>query len=211
MEPDVAAFLASERAWSAPVEVVETHLSSVYLVGDEAWKRKKPVRFVGHDYRTLEARRQSCLREVRVNRRLAPDVYLGEVPVTREADGTLRVGGAGAAVDWLVHMRRVPCSGTLEEGLRRGGRLRARSRGVGELLARFYGQAGHRPVAASERVDWLMSANEAHRAALARVGFGPLPVTGPVAAWSERTRGRWAPAGSGWSRATGTCDPSTSS
>ena len=100
------------------VEVHQTHISLVLLVGDSAYKIKKPVRFDFLDFGTLERRRHFCEEEVRLNRRHAADVYLGVVAITRQAGG-LRVGGEGEVVEWAVHMRRLPAGATLLEALRR--------------------------------------------------------------------------------------------
>lgn len=83
----------------AAVEAIETHFAWVFLVGERAYKLKKPVAVPGMDLRTLDARRLSCAEELRLNRRLAPDVYLDVVPLVRGADATLRVGGKGSIVD----------------------------------------------------------------------------------------------------------------
>ncbi|MCS6803431.1 MAG: AAA family ATPase [Chloroflexota bacterium] len=90
-----------------PVKVMQTHASVVFLAGDRAYKLKKPVNFGFLDYSTLARRRVMCLREVRLNQRLAPDVYLGVRPVV-ERDGVIALGGTGQLVDWLVEMRRLP-------------------------------------------------------------------------------------------------------
>ena len=76
----------------------ETHVSIVFLVGDRAYKLKKPVRFPFLDQSTPVLRKQACHREVELNRRLAPDVYLGVADVT---------GPDGAVCDHLVVMRRM--------------------------------------------------------------------------------------------------------
>ena len=65
----------------AHVEVVQTHISVVFLAGEVVYKLKKPVRFSFLDYSTLALRHHCCQEEVRLNRRLAPTVYLGVVPV----------------------------------------------------------------------------------------------------------------------------------
>lgn len=201
----VAAFLGRVETWPGAdrVEVVETHLSAVYLVGDEAWKRKKPVRFHGHDYRSLAARRESCEREVVVNRRLAPEVYLGHVPVVEGADGELAVGGVGTVVDWLVHMRRVPIERSLETGLAGGWASPEDVVAVGATLGRFYvGLPRHR-VLPEERIRGLSRANRAHATALRRVGIDPGRLTDPVARFLRTQRdlvgrrGDWLVAGHG--------------
>ena len=83
----------------AHVDVVETHMSWVFLTDRYAYKMKKPVRYDFLDFSTLALRRRDCEEEVRLNRRLAPDVYLGTVPLTRDASGNLHLGGAGEVVD----------------------------------------------------------------------------------------------------------------
>lgn len=91
----------------------ETHMSWVFLAGDRVYKLKKPVGFSYLDFSTLERRKAACLAELSLNRRLAPDVYLDVVPLTVSA-GDLSIGGDGVIVDWLVVMRRLDESQTLE-------------------------------------------------------------------------------------------------
>src|SRR4051794_38858838 len=89
------------------VEVRQTHISAVFLAGAFAYKVKKPVGLAFLDYPTLDRRRHFCREEVRLNRRLAPEVYLGVVPVV-DRDGSLAVGGEGRVVEWAVAMTRLP-------------------------------------------------------------------------------------------------------
>lgn len=125
----------------ATVERRQTHMSVVFLVGASVYKLKKPYRDERIDYATPAARRRQCEREVRLNRRLAPDVYLGTVALVRDSHGRLALGGPGEPIDWLVHMRRLPDAGTLEHRLH-SGRLRAADlRPVVALLARFFARA----------------------------------------------------------------------
>lgn len=86
--------------------VRETHISWVFLTEDAAYKVKKPVDFGFLDFSTPEKRRAAVEAEVELNRRLAPDVYLGVLPVTRR-DGVHAIDGDGDVVDWAVHMRRL--------------------------------------------------------------------------------------------------------
>ena len=92
----------------AAVEVVETHMSFVFLTDHHAYKLRKPVLYDFLDFSTLAARHADCLEEMRLNRRLAADVYLDVVALTRLAGGQLRLAGDGEAVEWLVKMRRLP-------------------------------------------------------------------------------------------------------
>lgn len=107
-----AAVEALHRAETYPhrvdaVEAIETHMAWVFLTDRFAYKLKKPVRTRFFDHRTVEARRRACAIELELNRRLAADVYLDVVPLTRQRD-RFRVAGTGINVDWLVKMRRLP-------------------------------------------------------------------------------------------------------
>jgi aminoglycoside phosphotransferase family enzyme len=121
-EPALAAkvaWLRRGRAYGLPndeVDVRETHMSWVFLAGERAYKLKKPVSFSYLDFSTLERREIFCRAELLLNRRLARDVYLDVVPLTQEG-GALRIGGAGAAVDWLIVMRRLDERATLERAI----------------------------------------------------------------------------------------------
>jgi aminoglycoside phosphotransferase family enzyme/predicted kinase len=143
---DIAALisaLSDARAFPFPVtdvEVRQTHISVVFLAGDTVYKIKKPVRLSFLDFSTLEKRRHFCDEEVRLNRRLAPDVYLGVVPVT--SDGPrVQFEGAGEIVDWAVKMRRLPESATLEQRLLRDEIEIWQLRALASRLAKFHADA----------------------------------------------------------------------
>jgi aminoglycoside phosphotransferase family enzyme/predicted kinase len=123
------------------VEVRETHISLVFLAGDRAYKVKKPVRFPFLDYATLEKRKRWCEEEVRLNRRLAPSVYLGVVPITAD----LRVRGAGEPVEYAVEMARLPAGRMLDELLRRGAVAVADLEHVADVVADFHARAERHP------------------------------------------------------------------
>jgi len=89
------------------VEQRETHISRVFLAGDFAYKIKKPISLEFLDFSTLEKRYTSCLQEVSLNRRLAPDVYMGLVPISYDR-GQYRLGKPGTPVEFAVHMHRLP-------------------------------------------------------------------------------------------------------
>ena len=87
LNEQVVSWLSMPATYSPPparVEVIETHISWVFLAGDLVFKLKKPVKFDFLDFGTVEARERACHDEVRLNRRLAPDIYLGVVPITRQ-------------------------------------------------------------------------------------------------------------------------------
>lgn len=120
------------------VSVIETHLSWVFLTSHFAWKMKKPVRHTGSDLRTLGARERDCRRELALNRRLAPKVYLAVVPLTLDHAGSLAVNGSGGVVDWLVQMRRLPASRMLDRALAAHSATAGDLRAVSATLAAFY-------------------------------------------------------------------------
>lgn len=142
-----------------PLDVVrrETHMSWVFLAGNEVYKLKKPVRFPYLDFSTLARREAACRAELNLNRRLAPDVYLDVVPLTKRGN-RLSIGGEGVPVDWLVKMKR------LDERFMLDGMINDRRLGIVQLdrlietLARFYRSAV--PVLLSPAIhlaDWTRS------------------------------------------------------
>jgi aminoglycoside phosphotransferase family enzyme/predicted kinase len=102
------------------VEVIETHISWVFLAGDRVLKMKRPVTYSFVDYSTRELRRSACEDEVRLNRRLTHDVYLGVVPVARSG-GRISVDSDGEPLEWATLMRRLPADGMLDHLLAQGG------------------------------------------------------------------------------------------
>ena len=141
----------------ASVEVRETHISWVFLAGGLAYKLKKPLVLGFVDYGTPARRREMCAAEVRLNRRLAPDVYLGVRGVAPIADGVeLTDEHDPRAIDFVVEMRRYDEAQTLAARLERGELLRADVVEVGCVLARFHEDASRvepagAPVLAAER------------------------------------------------------------
>lgn len=138
---DKVAFLRRTDSYPdqpARVEAIETHMSWVFLTDHHAYKLKKPIRRTFLDFSSLDGRRRDCEEEVRLNRRLAPEVYLGTLALTESAHGRLQLGGEGQAVDWLVHMRRLPRERMLDAMIA-GGQWRAQDiDSLGRLLLEFF-------------------------------------------------------------------------
>lgn len=132
----------------ARVEVIQTHVSAVFLLEHDVFKVKKPVDLGFLDYSTLARRRAMCEAEVELNRRLAPEVYLGVVPVTCH-EGQVVVGGAGEVIDYAVHMRRLPDERTLEAALSRGEVPLGTMEALGGRLAAFHAGAARGPAIAA--------------------------------------------------------------
>ncbi len=143
----LVAALIKPAAYPFPVgavEVYHTHISVVFLAGSFAYKIKKPVRLGFVDFSTLEKRRHFCHEEVRLNRRLAPNVYLDVVPIVRDPSG-VHLEEKGEVIEWAVKMVRLPREAGLNE------RLSKREAGEGMVadlasrLASFHGQAETNP------------------------------------------------------------------
>ena len=173
---DKVEFLSRPASYGAEgpeaVEARETHMSWVFLTDRLAYKLKKPVRHARIDLRALEARRRNCLREIRLNRRLAQDVYLAIAPLTFAADHGLQLAGEGATVEWLVVMRRLPDELMLDRALHSGGPERRDLDRVALRLARFYGGLAPEPVDPGERAAWLEDEIRLSWRELARPVFG---------------------------------------
>lgn len=139
--PEKVAFLCRTEAYADRVErvdAIETHMSWVFLAGGWAYKLKKAVRYEFLDFSTLEARRFDCEEEVRLNRRLAPDVYVGTVPLTWDREAGFQLEGTGHPVEWLVKMRRLPAEQMLDRALTAGIAKPHDAARVATVLARFY-------------------------------------------------------------------------
>ena len=151
-------FLRDRRQYPdrpARVAVVETHFAWVFLAGRHAYKLKKPMRQASLDYRTIASREAACRKEVRLNRRLAPSIYIGVVPLTRRRNGELALGRGGSVVDWLVKMRRLSAARMLDRVI---ARRAISSRDLGSLtdaLATFFRRARREPMTAAAYVSWL--------------------------------------------------------
>src|SRR5690625_2511669 len=120
-QQEVFAFLADPATHGLPsgkVKRIATHVAEVFLAGDRVYKVKRAVRYAFLDFSDLEARRLACETEVRLNRRTAPDIYLGISAVRRTAEGRLVLDsdgqGEGEVIEWAVRMRRFDETRTLD-------------------------------------------------------------------------------------------------
>src|SRR5829696_1984096 len=146
--PALAAALSRPEAYGdadLAVEVRETHISWVFLVGDRAYKLKKPVRLPFVDYGTVKRRHDMCQKEVRLNRRLAPRVYLGVKAVIAVPGGVaLAPIHHPDAIDYVVEMLRFDESRTLAARVSHGGTPYPALVEVGRTLADFHARAPER-------------------------------------------------------------------
>jgi len=152
LPPVIAAMLRPEFYPHRPaaVTLVQTHISYVLLAGDEVYKIKKPVRFTFLDFSTLERRRHFCHEELRLNRRLAPDVYHGVVAICRDPTGYwLAADDDPDAVEYAVHMRRLPDDRLLDHLLERGEVTREMIERIAARLVAFHRDADCGPEVAA--------------------------------------------------------------
>ncbi len=194
MTPLIAGLLAA-LPQDPPPRLIETHISWVILAGDYAYKLKKPLDLGFLDFSSLDKRRACCEAEIRLNRRLAPDIYLGVVPVTGPEDAP-RFGGEGPVREWAVKMRAFPADATLDrEAQVSAGQIDA----IADRVAAFHGEVDIAPADSAhglpEEVMAPIAANFTHLRALPTPADLP-PVIDRVEAWSraegERLAGHFA-------------------
>ena len=169
------AFLCRRESYPATtsrVDVIETHMSWVFLTDNEAWKLKKPVRTRYLDFSSEPLRRADCEQELRLNRRLSDGVYRGVVPLSLDAEGRLTLGADGRPIDWLVRMRRLPAGRMLDRLLREQA-LRPEALGpVVERLAAFYRDAQRIDMPAARYRERFAEEIAENRRALGRPAYG---------------------------------------
>jgi aminoglycoside phosphotransferase family enzyme/predicted kinase len=161
MHADPHAELVSTLARSVGAELIATHISWVLLAADTAYKIKKPVHLPFVDYSSLPARRHFCEEEVRLNRRLAPGLYLGVTAITG-TPASPGLDGAGPVLEYAVRMRRFPPGALFSERIAAGTLDRQDVDELAVLLAGFHDSA---PRAAA--ADGFSGANQRRRIALA--------------------------------------------
>lgn len=179
---------ALRRALAQPAEVVETHISWVLLAGDHAYKIKKAVNLGFLDFATLEQRRHYCAEELRLNRRLAPGLYLEVVPIAGSAEQPA-LNGSGPAIEYAVKMRRFSQSCLLDQVLRHGAltpeTIDATARKIAGFHARAAVSGGGSPFGEPERIHQPAMENFAQ--IRAQPGSRPpLRELDELEEWSER-------------------------
>lgn len=165
----VAEWLRRPETYSSQpthVDTIETHISRVFLAGDCVLKLKKPVHFEFVDFSSLERRERACREEVRLNRRLAGDVYRAVRAITATADGGYEFDGPGKTVDWVVEMRRLPEDRMLEHQIRCGTLRDEDLDRLGKFLAQFYTAAPGLTLAPDAYVEDLHRHVQANRQSL---------------------------------------------
>ncbi|MGZ5226983.1 MAG: hypothetical protein ACXWCS_22725, partial [Burkholderiales bacterium] len=153
------------------VEIIETHMSVVFLTDQYVYKLKKPVRYPFLDFSTLEARRFNCEEEVRLNQRLARNVYLGVVPLAI-THSSLELAGHGEPVDWLVKMRRLPRHLMLDRALSERRVSESEIARFTRVLSRFYQDAERIPLEPEQYRERLVRQLFDNQRALSKDTYG---------------------------------------
>ena len=123
-----------------PIQLIQTHVSYVFLTGDYAYKVKKPVNFGFLDFSTLEQRQHFCLEELRMNQPIAPEIYL-EVLSIVEIDGKLVLGDAGQAVEYALKMCQFPQEALFITMFEQGQLTETHMEDLGRIVAQFHAKA----------------------------------------------------------------------
>lgn len=132
------AFIEALPAGSDPVETMQTHISRIFLVGDRVYKMKRAVKLPYADFSTPELRLEACLKEVELNSRTAPGLYLGVRRLTRDGNRTVAFDGPGELIDAVVEMTRFEQEALLDK-MALAGRLTGRlATDVAEMIAAFH-------------------------------------------------------------------------
>lgn len=126
------------------VELVQTHISFVFLTDKLVYKVKKPVNFGFLDFSTLEKRKYYCEQEVKLNSRLSPEYYLDVIPVV-ERNGKLRFWGEGELVDYAVRMKKLPMDRQMKYLLQKGELTDEMLDRVAQKIAVFHNEAETSP------------------------------------------------------------------
>jgi uncharacterized protein len=184
---ETIAFLREPASYGAGidrVDIVETHVSLVFLAGERAYKLKRAVRLPYVDFSTVERRRRACQAELALNRRTAPGLYLELARLARNTAGTIGFSAGGEALDWVVVMRRFDQAMLFEVLAERGGLNAPLMDALADHIAAFHAaaepRAGHGGAAALREI-----ALTNHRCLLAaeRAGFTARSV--------DRIREKW--------------------
>jgi len=123
------------------IELIQTHISYIFLAGDYVYKVKKAVDFDFLDFTTVEKRRFYCNEELRLNRRLAPDVYLDVLKISEDEKGHIVLGKGQCVVDYAVLMKKLPRERMLQTLLQQGKIDRQAMDAVARKLSLFHAHA----------------------------------------------------------------------
>jgi aminoglycoside phosphotransferase family enzyme/predicted kinase len=173
----VIAFLSEPSSYGPAIErvdIIETHVSLVFLAGDRAYKLKRAVKYPYLDFSTPEHRRRACEAERALNRRTAPSLYLEVRALARMPDGRIGFAGDGPAIDWLVVMRRFEQSSLLDALAKTGGLSMRLMNELADHIADFHALAERRfDYGGAAALTDIADTNHRCLVAARHVGFAP--------------------------------------
>lgn len=142
-QSEAIAFLSTPATYgeTEAVKVIETHISLVFLIDGRAYKLKRAVKLPYVDFSTYDLRLHYCRREVELNARATPDLYLGIRRITREPDGRLVFDGTGEAIDVVVEMNRFAQHDLFDRMASEGRLYGALMRRTAEMIAGVHARA----------------------------------------------------------------------
>jgi len=171
-------FLLDPLSYGQPggsLKLIESHMSFVFLIGDRAYKMKKPMKLDLLDNLTLAQRRKNCLKELTLNRIMSPDIYLDVTPVTVDPDGAFQIGGSGEPVEWLVVMRRLNEEQLLDQAIPAETVTAQHISDLAETLAKFYRQTEIVSMDKTDAIANIRSLLDRNEQSLRNPDFGLLP------------------------------------
>jgi uncharacterized protein len=137
---EVMEFLMNPQvhAGSEPVQRIDTHAAHVFLCGQSALKIKRPVTYDYLDFSSLDRRREMLTRELELNHPTAPRIYKDVVPIVRQPDNSLALGGSGEPVEWVLRMWRFPSDAEFAAIVERGELTDALAERLGFAIADYH-------------------------------------------------------------------------
>jgi len=174
---DVIDFLSKAASYGTAVErvdLIETHVSLVFLAGDRVYKLKRAVKFPYLDFSTAEQRMTTCKAELALNRRTAPELYLEVRALVRTITGVIAFATGGPAVDWVVVMRRFDQAALFDE-LAKSRRLNVSlMTALADHIAAFHHAAEPRPDrGGTAALSAIVETNHRCLMAAREAGFAP--------------------------------------
>ena len=124
-----------------PIQLIQTHISFVFLTGDYAYKIKKTVNFGFLDYSTLEKRQHFCIQELRMNQRGAPEIYLEVLPITQTDHNTFELASTANPVEYALKMRQFPQDSLFLRLFEQGSLTEKIMENLGKIVAEFHANA----------------------------------------------------------------------
>jgi aminoglycoside phosphotransferase family enzyme len=121
------------------IELIQTHISFVFLTLHYVYKVKKPVNFGFLDFSTLEKRRLNCEKELELNRRLCPEIYLEVVPINQSK--TIKIKGSGETVEYALKMKRLPQECIMTQLIQKGKIDKKIIDEIAAIVAKFHSYA----------------------------------------------------------------------